>query len=347
MEVTANKHNPICGESCELLMDFHAKTEEKLELIVPNYGISQEVEAGQSITVTMKDEAIQILDARLAFPHIDLPAAKLLLRPQGSVKVIEDEQYITVSHSALSMKARKDSALPTVCSLEVNGMEWLDPIPLGFVPRGYANPYPGGILTIPYNRRTQGFMQDRHSLSAVRMKDQHGNIWEGLAWESEILDFEPLKGLKFRHQYVTMPGLPVLMVVIELLEQLCGTKYQTLVVQSYFHPENVMPGAEYSYQDYQDKWHKTRHSAHWQSVQDVTHTSRMKTGENYLHIFSAGYRRITLAQNHETYRCSDYCYSEFPPVLNQTYPPLCMIFGKSELEYEMAQDLLNLRFNRI
>ncbi|HPI26082.1 MAG TPA: GNAT family N-acetyltransferase [Candidatus Cloacimonadota bacterium] len=346
MEITANEHNPICGKSCELLMDFHAKVDERLELIIPNYGVCQRVEAGLRVSVAMNDEAIQIFDARLAFPHIDLPAAKVLLRPKGSIRMIEDEQFISVSHSTLSMKARKVSALPTVCSLEVNGMEWLDPIPLGFVPRGYANPYPGGILTLPYQRKVQDNMQDAHKLSTVSMKDQHGNIWEGLAWESEILDFEPLKGVKYRHQYVTMPGIPILMIVIELLEQLCGTKYQTFVVQSCFHPQNVMPGAEYSYQDYHDRWHKTRHSAHWNTIHDFAQISRLKAGNRYMHILSGGYRGITMVQNHETYCCSDYRYSEFPPVLNQAFQPLCMIFGQNELDYGMMGDLLSLRLSR-
>ncbi|KAF5038640.1 hypothetical protein DSECCO2_552190 [anaerobic digester metagenome] len=53
-----------------------------------------------------------------------------------------------------------------------------------------------------------------------------------------------------------------------------------------------------------------------------------------------------MVQNHETYCCSDYRYSEFPPVLNQAFQPLCMIFGQNELDYGMMGDLLSLRLSR-
>ena len=347
MEITANGHNPVCGDHCELMMDYHAKANEKIKLMVPNHSLCQEVVDGERITIPLSDEAINILDARLAFPHLDLQEPKLLLRPKGSSRIVEDDERITISHSVLSIMAKKNNSLPTISSLEVNGMEWLDPIPLGFVPRGFSNPYPGGILTVPYLRKPQAFMHDKHKLSTVTMKDQFDNTWQGLAWESEILNFEPLKGLKFRHQYVSMPGLPILMIVIELLGQECGTMYHTLCVQSHFHPEKVMPGAEYSYKDSMDKWHILRHSPIWHTVRDFTRISRIRSGDNYLHILSPAIRQITHAQSHEMYRCSDYCYSEFPPILNQAFPPLCMIFGKTELEPEMTKDLISLRLTRI
>jgi len=345
-DIVVNQHNPFYDNEVELEIVRHQQMGIEGTLQVPDRGFSAKAEPGKSYRIMLEEQPIALLDARVVYPAFTIEHPRVLLRKSGSITYYEDEQCLGLDNGQISLKAKKNSALPTIVSLAYNGLEWLDPIPEGFVPRSSFNPYPGGILCVPASVKAVNFMQDRHRLHKVELKDQHDNIWQGLYWESEIAHFEPLEGLRYRSYYLTCPGLPILMVAIEIIKDIVEAKHLAFGVQTHYHPQLVMPKAELSYPDIDNKWHSLRCSKLMQHHRDQGNISRLRVDDSYLHILSFSTRTWAMSSNKDFMRSQDYCYSKMKPETGEILPPLFMLFSARKLEPEMMQDLLHLKLSK-
>lgn len=346
-DIVVNKHNPFYDKELELEVVHHQQMgiEGTLQITDPEF--SAKAEAGKSYRIELEQEPIALLDAQIAYPAFTIKHPRVLLRKSGTISYFEDEEFLGMDNGRISFKAKKNSALPTIAGLSYNGMEWLDPIPQGFVPRSSFNPYPGGILCVPPSVKAVNFMQDKHILQRAELIDQHANIWSGLSWDTEVGHFEPLKGLRYKHYYLSCPGLPILIVAVEILKDIARANYLSFGVQTHYHPQNVMPKAEFSYPDSNDKWHSFRNSSLMQHHTAQGCISRIRVEDSILHLLSFSTRYWAMSSNKDFMRTNDHCYSKLHPKSGDILSPIVMLFDFRELETEMMQDLLNMKLKRV
>jgi len=345
-DLIANGHNPFYDKQARLEIVHHQQLGIPGTLQLPDRDFSAPAEAGKVYQIELAAEAIAVLDAQITYPAFTIEHHRLLLHKSGAISYFEDDQCLCIDNGPISFKARKGSALPTISSLEHQGLEWLDPIPQGFVPRSSFNPYPGGILCTPTSVKAINFMQDTHILQKAELRDQHANIWKGLSWESEIAHFEPLQGLRYRQYYLTIKGVPILIVAVEILQDLSKTGYLSFGVQTHYHPQNVMPKVQFSYPDAHNKWYKYRCSKLMEHHSAQGCVSRLTVDSATLHILSFNNRYWAMSSNKDFMRTNDYCYSKLHPKAGDMLSPLVMLFDTRDLEPEMMQDLLNLKLKR-
>jgi len=342
-DIVLNGNNPFYDEKLDLKVVHHQQMGVKGSLRLPSLGFSADAENDKNITLPLPNEPIALLDTRIDYPSFSVNHPRVLLHRSGSISYTEDEDSLSMDNGILRIMAKKNSALPTIASLELDGTQWLDPIPQGFVPRSSFNPYPGGILCSPSSVKPINFMQDRHILKKAKLEDQKGNLWQGLSWESEITHFEPLKGLVYRQYYLSSPGLPILMVMVKIVQGIKKAGYLAFGVATHYHPQNVMPNAVFSYPDAKNRWHEYRNSHLMLHRGDQGCISRVRVDETNLHLLSFSNRAFSMSSNKDFMRSLDMCYSRINPQNGEVIEPIFMLFDKRKLEPEMLQDLLSLQ----
>lgn len=145
----------------------------------------------------------------------------LILVPSGQIKTeiseLKNKKVYSVSNGVLTFKASPDY-YPGVYSLQVNGMEWLDhafPEPTA---KSWWNPWCGGIKMGPPDLNVFSLLKETSTCDFVERKDNHQNIWSGLRIETTIESHPIWKGLRFAQYFLALPGLPVFVTYVEVIE---------------------------------------------------------------------------------------------------------------------------------
>lgn len=133
------------------------------------------------------------------------------------VKIEEGVTVYHVSNGIVSFKA-SPAYYPGVYSLVVNGKEWLEhafPKPIA---KSWWNPWCGGIKNGPPDLNVFSLLKEETACAFTSLKDIHHNEWTGVKLVTTIRHHEKWKGLKYEQYFLTMPGIPLLITFIEIID---------------------------------------------------------------------------------------------------------------------------------
>ncbi|MCM3361719.1 MULTISPECIES: GNAT family N-acetyltransferase [Bacillaceae] len=121
-----------------------------------------------------------------------------------------------VSNGVVTFKA-SPAYYPGVYSLEANGKHWLEhsfPKPIA---KSWWNPWCGGIKNGPPELNVFSLLKEHTICEFTSLKDIHHNVWSGIKLETTINHHQKWKGLKYVQYYVTMPGIPLVITFVEIM----------------------------------------------------------------------------------------------------------------------------------
>ncbi|SDZ59046.1 Ribosomal protein S18 acetylase RimI [Evansella caseinilytica] len=153
----------------------------------------------------------------------------------GEVELKEEtaagQRSLTVSNGVISFKAAS-GFYPGLYSLSDGQTEWLDTSFPEAKPKGWWNPWVGGIC-FGLSKLIQRKMISLPSEGKfVTVTDQYGGRWSGIQLSTTVTDHQTYDGLVYHQFAVTRPGLPLLAVFTHI-EQNTGWHF-------YGVEENVM-----------------------------------------------------------------------------------------------------------
>ncbi|HEO8421243.1 GNAT family N-acetyltransferase [Niallia sp. FSL W8-0635] len=122
-----------------------------------------------------------------------------------------------VSNGVVTFKA-SPSYYPGIYSIEVNEKQWLEhsfPKPIA---KSWWNPWCGGIKNGPPDLNMFSLLKEQTVCNFTTIKDKYKNAWTGLKLETTISHHQKWKGLKYVQYYVTMPGVPLLITFVEIID---------------------------------------------------------------------------------------------------------------------------------
>lgn len=248
----------------------------------------------------------------------------------------------TVSNGVLELASAPGFG-NVIHSLKYQGEEWLDssyPVP---APRSWWNPWCGGLgVSIP---GLGGFtrQQEPRSVSRTKRTDAHGNVWEGLRLTVSIEKQDMHKGLAVNHEYLMLPGIPVVCMLHSVTNGtgLTLPRY-SLTADGYFKTADV----------FEDGWI------------EYVKEGRFFQGQTEADLPTAGHLRLGASTRKNTlYAVSDSSADDawayvnnqivssgnkkgFPLLCGETFTmkPSFLVFGELKLQPRDMQALLNLTF---
>lgn len=144
----------------------------------------------------------------------------VLFVPQGEIKqtisLEENQQVYTLSNGVLEMKV-SPSYYPGLYSLK-GDTDWLAHSFPKALPKSWWNPWGGGIKMGPPNFTVHSHVKEQIIAEFVDVNDKWGNRWSGIKITSDIKHHVQWKGLVYNQYYLTLPGVPVLVMFVEILE---------------------------------------------------------------------------------------------------------------------------------
>lgn len=108
---------------------------------------------------------------------------------------------------------------PLIFSMQYKEEEWLDSEYPERVCRSWWNPWTGGIASMPSSMPFSAFLDENYTTEFGQLIDSKGNIWKGIKHIVSIKKYERYKGLVQESYYLTMPGVPLVMVVNKLVSK--------------------------------------------------------------------------------------------------------------------------------
>jgi hypothetical protein len=169
-------------------------------------------EACEKTTFTAPIEntpAVDIADIKISTLTHQKAFTRALFSPSGEVKFTHDGTAITADNGA--MQWRVDASYGPVCySLTCGGHEWLLNQYPEHKPFAWWNILLGGIRVIPQHMNNKSALKEKITADTVQLRDNYGNLWQGLRTTMEITEDEQLKGARYETYFVSQPGVPLL-----------------------------------------------------------------------------------------------------------------------------------------
>lgn len=123
----------------------------------------------------------------------------------------------SINNGVMTIKASPEFSTG-IFSLQFMDREWLDTSFPNAGPRSWYNPWFGGIQNVPSemveNART--LVDENIDVEFVEKTDTFGNIWRGIKTRVCINNSENYKGLKLNQYFLMLPGVPTLLNLTEL-----------------------------------------------------------------------------------------------------------------------------------
>lgn len=281
-----------------------------------------------------------------ALPLYHLYRRQILLRPRGEVKIRKEGDWLRADNGVLKLGAAVDSDLPVLLSLESEDGEWLDQAWPEYQAKSHYNPYPGGLHARPAGISLAELRKEKHSLGAAAVNDQHGNTWMGLVYETRIENYKPLKSLCFRHYYLTLPGLPLLVITAEVVSGTGFANFESIPLMGFFAPGGKVENCRVHLPLDANRWQSLDAGREdvrlWESMRHLSVEN--KNAGRLLQILSPGKANTGF---HIDKAVARFRMERFSPRLLD-YPkwlkPVFIIFSPQRLEWASCGQLLDLRF---
>lgn len=263
LELQVNEGNPILSRS------YTAKLIQRLDRRLKGKFSLQSLSIGEdSKTVTDEDNAHELswqidkpnatqmeeISCMAEFANYCITRKQLGFFASGEVKSYIKDEFLVIDNGIISIHAASNPRLPTLLSLKYKGIELLDSGYPDFGPKSFRNPFIGGINILPGQINFEALKYEKHSTDAVSLQDQFGNKWHGLQIVTEISEYEPLKGLCYRQCFVMHPGIPVLIMLAEIIKGTGWRSFTYMRFNNWWKHESGIRDASLLYQDNSDNW---------------------------------------------------------------------------------------------
>ncbi len=360
VDFIANYGNPSVGQNLnlELILRQDSYLLGTARLFSSSRGLLHEMQIMQSeerrslsIDIDLEEGSpLEIITCEWEKPVYQVRREQLLLRSSGTlssdVVAPVSGPMLVLDNGCLKFTAAQQTCLPGIVSLLHKGHEWLDSGYPDFGPRGTYNPFVGGLSVRPHSISLTHLREETHQADFSSLRDNWGIAWEGIAIKTSIEQFKPLRGLVFRQYYLTRPGLPVLVVQIEIVSSYGKAEYCQMPLYAFTLPDLDLQKGFIRIADDKSRWHDYhagREPFYYRN--DAAHTQVGSTSlGTRLHLLSPRktYRFYQITK--EVMMQGIYIYSELLNMTPQYLPPLFMIWNEGEQSHESCSQLLSLRF---
>ena len=143
---------------------------------------------------------------------------------KNTKKKVKNHKIFQIDNGCLTFKLAPDFS-HALYSLRFKGHEWLDnsfPKP---GPKGWWNPWSGGIFIRPGNIEDRQLLAEKKEVEFTKLKDNQDNTWSGIKITINITENKEYEGLSYSQFFLTLPELPVLVSLTEI-NQNTGNYYQ-------------------------------------------------------------------------------------------------------------------------
>ena len=281
-----------------------------------------------------------------AFPLYHIHRRQVLFQPRGKVNTDSGGNWLRVDNGVLKLGASTKAILPVLLSLETADGEWLDQAWPDFQSKSFYNPYPGGLHVRPDRISLAELSKETHRLDFTEVSDQHGNSWQGLVYDTRIDCYKPLRGLRFRQYYLTLPGLPLLAVTTEVVSGTGFAGYESFPLMGFFAPGGKLDNC---------RMHFPLDAKRWQSLEAGKEVARIwetlrhlrvenKSSADQLHFLSPSKTEMTFHIDRSVARFRSENYSPRATGYPKWLKPVFIIFSPERLEWASCSQLLDLGF---
>lgn len=137
---------------------------------------------------------------------------------------LTEEKGLTVysiSNGVMNIKASPEFSTG-IFSLGFMGSEWLDNSFPSVGPRSWYNPWFGGIQNVPADWVENGasLLKEHIEVKFIEKDDTLGNRWKGIKTSMCIAHNEDYKGLELNQYFLMLPGVPVILNLTELINNM-------------------------------------------------------------------------------------------------------------------------------
>ncbi|WP_422424885.1 GNAT family N-acetyltransferase [Bacillus sp. PSXD-155] len=252
LELTANKGNPFVPSGVkEVKVMLHDVKQNVWEGELSVFYADEACLASQR-TISADEEATEAsfvlpspsspcsiiqLDARLGAQQETYYSALFPVSSESVRNTIytRDEYQVYEADNGMIQISAAPDYYPSLCSLTVQGREW---ITSGFPEYGiksWWNPWVGGLTDRFDDMSISSVRREEHSISFVSIADDKGNVWSGIRIRQSIQRHETYKGTIIDSYYLSLPGAPVLAYMTDI-RQNTGTYLEKLVISELFLP---------------------------------------------------------------------------------------------------------------
>jgi len=225
LELVANAHNPFVRGNYELKIKEHKN--------VPSLGSVSALSGQNSFTPCQEKivdneasfnlpapapDTADLVQVRVETENVELTRRVAVFGTGGCIAKNEGQQegldILTVDNGAVKFSAAASFG-PALFSLVYQGQEWLDssfPRPRA---KSWWNPWLGGSRIEISGLADLSILKQPRTVQFVTREDNRGNKWQGIEIQVDVTENEKFKGLNFRHNILTLPGLAGLCMFVE------------------------------------------------------------------------------------------------------------------------------------
>ncbi|MCD4818688.1 MAG: GNAT family N-acetyltransferase [Candidatus Cloacimonetes bacterium] len=245
LEISVNNSNPFIKDEIPIKILDHRKDQvhtkieisnksKKLESTKVELNVEDEYRL-KDVCVKSSNQEIEIINIQIQEEEVTKEIKKTVF-PIGSGLVnknkakIENIEIFEVSNGLISLKSAKDFG-PVLFSMKYENTEWLDTDFPKRTCKSWWNPWTGGIGIIPDDISMKAILEEINTTEFIEMKDQIGNQWVGIKISTQYQKTERFKGLGIHQYFLILPGVPVVLNLVEV-EQNSGKYVKNLLVES-------------------------------------------------------------------------------------------------------------------
>ncbi|MBP7310311.1 MAG: GNAT family N-acetyltransferase [Candidatus Cloacimonetes bacterium] len=292
-------------------------------------------------------QALELIKATVSLPYTDIVRGQLMLGCQGECTLHSQDQKQVYDNGIISFTAARDAGLPGLISLCYKGEEFLDSAYPDYAPKGYFNPFPGGLAIVPYGISGMSLREEAHIVESACLRDQHGNNWTGLAIRTRIVHFEPLRGMEFRQLYLTLPGVPVMALMGEISDHGGRARYFAMGLSLFRKLNNPSQKEKFLLGAKDGSWQSIRHSETELSAWDYCQGLALSSNASPVHLQlrDRGLMDFSLYQDPDMANIQTTLYTRITDKLPQRTSLLFMIFSRELYEQQMLSQLYDLELS--
>ncbi|MCL2526876.1 MAG: GNAT family N-acetyltransferase [Defluviitaleaceae bacterium] len=221
MEVVLNNYNPFLPDSNAKLEIINNRDEvqegtitvssESLSAPMTQTNPHEDIVARNSYDLSLDTStSIAVVDVAMNMVGYEKTCRKAIFMPKGEVRFTQNDTLYTVSNGAITFKADPKYGHGCFSLTDAKGQEWLLSQYPDHKPFSWFNPFIGGLRIRIADMDERAMLKENITADFVEMKDNHGNLWQGMCVSLAVTEDERLKGATYKSYYLTQPGLPVL-----------------------------------------------------------------------------------------------------------------------------------------
>ncbi|MBW6514690.1 MAG: GNAT family N-acetyltransferase [Candidatus Syntrophosphaera sp.] len=360
LELVVDGGNPCVGETCEAVLTLRQdqvlagkiclKDSSGAVLGLTELARPDENRECKFILSLTSKPTLEKLSCELNQPLYSSLREQVILHSRGELKQktmpSSPSGLISLDNGCLQFSAAKEACLPSLISLTQAGREWLASGYPDFAPRGSYNPFLGGLSVRPGQISLIDLQAERHQAGFSRLRDNWGNLWEGIAITTSIGKFKPLQGLVYRQHYLSRPGLPLLVAQVEIVSAYGRADYAHFPLYAFFAPEGGLSSGFVEIPGEDGAWQRIYAGRdRFYFRKDVSHTrSGSDTWDEVLHILSSRKTYRFFQATTDVLAQGTYVYSRLLNKVPQFLPPLFLVWGDRSWRHDAFSQLLALRF---